>query len=59
MIEELINKLPEKDKDIIVQRFFNHKTQTQTAKALGLTQVAVSRSEKRILNSLKTALNQV
>ena len=56
MIEELINKLPEKDKDIIVQRFFNHKTQTQTAKALGLTQVAVSRSEKRILNSLKTAL---
>ena len=52
-IEELINKLEIRDKKIILLRYYKGKTQTEVAKILGITQVQVSRLEKRILNEMR------
>lgn len=51
-----ISKLPERDRNIIVLRFFRNNTQTQTAEQLGMTQVQVSRREKKILLELREKL---
>ncbi|MGN1457876.1 MAG: sigma-70 family RNA polymerase sigma factor [Acutalibacteraceae bacterium] len=51
-----INNLPERDKNIIILRFFKNKTQSQTAEKLGMTQVQVSRRERKILLALREKL---
>jgi RNA polymerase sporulation-specific sigma factor len=55
-IKEIVNKLDTRDKQIINLRFFKEKTQAQVAKILGISQVQVSRLERRILNDMKTEL---
>lgn len=55
-IEELINSLEQRDKEVILLRYYKEKTQSQVAKILGITQVQVSRIEKKILNSMKVKL---
>lgn len=55
-INELINNLEEKDKQLIMLRYYNEKTQMQVAKILGISQVQVSRIEKKILNKMKKEL---
>ena len=56
VINELIKDLDERDKKVILLRFFKEKTQSQVAEILGVTQVQVSRIEKKVLNSMKTKL---
>ena len=55
-IKEIVDNLDTRDKQIISLRFFAEKTQSQVAKILGISQVQVSRLEKRILNEMKTEL---
>lgn len=55
-IKEMVNNLDKRDKQIINLRFFKEKTQSQVAKILGISQVQVSRLERRILNDMKTEL---
>lgn len=55
-VKELINKLDDKEKEIIMLRYYSEKTQMQVAKILGITQVQVSRIEKKILNKMKAEL---
>lgn len=55
-VKELIDNLETKEKEIITLRYFKDKTQAQVAKILGISQVQVSRIEKRILNSMKLKL---
>lgn len=57
-IKELIDDLKEQEKEIILLRYYKEKTQMQVAKILGISQVQVSRIEKRILNSMKMKLVQ-
>lgn len=52
----LIDNLNWRDKEIINLRYFKDKTQTQVANILGISQVHVSRIEKRILNDFRTKL---
>lgn len=52
-VEELINNLETRDKKIILLRYYKRKTQTEVAKMLEITQVQVSRLEKRILSEMK------
>jgi len=52
-VEELINNLETRDKKIILLRYYKRKTQTEVATMLGITQVQVSRLEKRILSEMK------
>ena len=53
VINEMVESLSFRDKAIIKLRFFKEKTQVQVAKMLGLSQVQVSRIEKRILEQMK------
>ena len=53
LLRELIAKLPEMEKNIIILRYYYNQTQSQIAKRLGISQVQVSRIEKRILNGMK------
>lgn len=55
-LNQAISLLPSEDRALIVLRYFGSKTQAQTAEVLGLTQVQVSRREKRILASLRGLL---
>lgn len=53
---ELIKNLNFRDKQIIDLRYFKDKTQSQVARILGISQVHVSRIEKRILNDFRNKL---
>jgi RNA polymerase sporulation-specific sigma factor len=55
-IKQLIENLDNREKQIILLRFYKDKTQSEVAKILGITQVQVSRIEKKILNSMKLKL---
>lgn len=55
-INQLIKGLEARDKEIILLRFYKQKTQTQVAKILGITQVQVSRIERKILGNMKRKL---
>lgn len=49
MLEQLINSLSEMERELIILRYFEEKTQVQVAEYLGISQVQVSRLEKKIL----------
>ena len=55
-LRELIGKLPNREKKILLLRYHREQTQSQVAKALGISQVQVSRLEKKILAKLKAEL---
>lgn len=58
-INQLIENLEERDKEIILLRFYKEKTQSQVAKILGITQVQVSRIERKILGNMRNKLAEV
>ena len=51
-----MNKLSIEDRKVIQLRYFQDKTQTQVAKIMGISQVQVSRMEKKILLKMKKLL---
>ncbi len=53
-LRQAIKKLPENESNLLYLRYFKDLTQVQTAKILGITQVKVSRTEKKILEKLKS-----
>lgn len=59
MLNDIINNLPYPDKDIIKLRYFEDKTQNEIAGILGINQVEVSRSEKKILKRIKDKYQNV
>jgi RNA polymerase sporulation-specific sigma factor len=56
VIGELLDALPEKEQKLIRMRYFEERTQTDIAGELGISQVQVSRMEKRILAHMKKKL---
>lgn len=56
-VKELIENLDTREKEIILLRYYKEKTQTEVAQILGITQVQVSRIEKRILTNMKSKLS--
>lgn len=52
-LQKAINELEEKDRALIILRYFKNKTQSETAKILDTTQVQISRREKKILAALR------
>ncbi|EIA28403.1 RNA polymerase sigma factor, partial [Candidatus Arthromitus sp. SFB-4] len=58
VLKEMISKLDEKSRQIIMLRYFKDKTQIQVASVLGISQVQVSRIEKRVLAKLKGILKE-
>lgn len=55
-LKEIIASLDEKEQEIIKLRYFKDRTQTDIAKELGISQVQVSRMEKRILKIMRERL---
>ena len=53
LLEQLLDSLEPGDRDLICMRYFQNKTQTEIAARLGVSQVQVSRLEKRILLKLR------
>jgi len=56
VLAELIRSLKETERRIIIGRYFENKTQTAIAKELAISQVQVSRLEKKILLQLRQKL---
>lgn len=56
VIKNLISSLPEKEKKIILLRYFKDRTQSEIAQELGVSQVQVSRIETKVLEKLKGRL---
>ena len=52
-LKQIIEKLNIREQQIINLRYFKDKTQVQVAKILGISQVQVSRIEKKILNQMR------
>lgn len=52
-LKEAINQLDNRAKQVILLRYFKDKTQVQVAKLLGISQVQVSRIEKKVLLQIK------
>lgn len=55
-LSQAISKLPETRKKIVLLRYFRNLTQQETARELGLSQVKVSREEKKIVEFLRAEL---
>ena len=53
VLEGLIRELEGKEREIILRRYYEKQTQTQIAKALNISQVQVSRLEKKILRQMR------
>lgn len=55
-LKEELNKLSNFEKELLKERYFEDKTQSETASSLGMTQVQVSRKEQKVLIKLKSKL---
>lgn len=55
-LNEVIDALPEQDRQLIRLRFYANRTQSETAKVLHTTQVQISRRERKILTLLRRRL---
>ena len=55
-LRQVMNRLSDEDRQLIVLRYFRKMTQTQAAELLGTTQVQISRREKKILARLREML---
>lgn len=53
-LEQALNTLDEQDRRLIILRYYKSKTQSETARLLGISQVQVSRKEKKILAQIRT-----
>ncbi len=53
---QVLEALPEKDRCLLEYRYFQRKTQVETARYLGISQVQVSRREKKLLSKLRRLL---
>jgi RNA polymerase sporulation-specific sigma factor len=53
VLRDIINTFDERDKRIIIMRYYRDKTQSEIAEELGVSQVQVSRLEAKILERLR------
>ncbi len=55
-LKTAIENLPERDKKVIILRYFRDMTQSEVAAMLGVSQVQVSRIENRIMENFRKSL---
>lgn len=53
LIHQLLEGLGREEQKLIIWRYYQDKTQTEVAKMMGISQVQVSRMEKRILLGMR------
>lgn len=52
-LKEIINQLKPKERQVILMRYFHDKTQMEVASVIGVSQVQVSRIERKVLKTIK------
>lgn len=57
LLAQLLNELGKEERQIIYLRYFSNKTQAEIGKELGISQVQVSRMEKKILKQMREKAN--
>lgn len=57
-ITQLIENLNDREKQVILLRYYRNKTQTEIAEILGTSQVQISRIEKKALQIMKRKLTE-
>lgn len=57
LCEEAFRRMSQKEQQLVHMRYFEEKTQMQVAEIMNMTQVQVSRMEKKILQRLRTEMN--
>ena len=55
-LRQAVSRLPKDEKELIYYRYYKNYPQTQVAELLGVTQVKVSRTEKKIMEKLRREL---
>jgi len=55
-LKQLIGRLKPKERQVIMMRYFQDKTQTEVARDIGVSQVQVSRIEKKVLQTIREGL---
>ena len=58
-LTEIIENLDKREKEVILLRFYKEQTQSQVGKILGITQVQVSRIEKKVLDKMRLKLEAI
>ena len=56
LLKQLLDSLSEKEQELIRMRYFQDKTQSEVAGKMGISQVQVSRMEKKILLRMRGEL---
>ena len=56
MLKELISRLPDNEREVLLMRFVTGKTQTEIAEMIGVSQMQVSRLVSRGLKRLRAEL---
>ncbi|MEG1509856.1 MAG: SigB/SigF/SigG family RNA polymerase sigma factor [Clostridia bacterium] len=56
LIKDVINSLPERERTIIILRYYRDKTQSEIATLMGVSQVQISRLESKILQKIKKTI---
>ena len=57
LVTQLLESLEERERQVILLRYFENKTQCQVAECLGMSQVQISRLERKILRRLRELIN--
>ena len=57
-LKDILNKLQPRDRQVIFLRYYKDKTQTEVAQELGISQVQVSRIEKRIIEDMRVMMEK-
>jgi RNA polymerase sporulation-specific sigma factor len=58
-LRQVLKTLKPRERQIIILRYFKEKTQVQIAKMLGISQVQVSRIEKKILEDIRKKIKYI
>lgn len=56
-IRQAMKDLSDREKQIVTMRYFQNKTQTEIAKEMGVSQVQISRLEKKVLRKMRNSFD--
>lgn len=56
LLKSMIERLPERERKVIIMRYYRDNTQSEIAEALGVSQVQISRIENKIIKQFKSQL---
>ena len=59
MLKDALSNLDEMEREIIILRYFKENTQTEVANKYGMSQVQISRIERKILEKMKRDIKEI